>query len=155
MHVNTCLDSTWSRSAPCEPEESDSEFKPEEVDLLNTASASTSEITTTFVPLEHVPAVSTNKKGQQPISSYCIPVLQRQRDNSDEDANQKFETAAKGANAFSVLMSSHKEDAQWKLAEIDLKRDGKRTVGRRKAPFYKVRPSSRSTAWISPSHMID
>lgn len=35
-------------------------------------------------------------------------------------------------------MSGHKEKEQWKDAEIDLKRDGKRTFGRRKAPFYKV-----------------
>jgi DNA cross-link repair 1A protein len=43
-----------------------------------------------------------------------------------------------GPNAFSVLMSGHKEKEQWKDAEIDLKRDGKRFAGRRKAPFYKV-----------------
>jgi DNA cross-link repair 1A protein len=35
-------------------------------------------------------------------------------------------------------MSGHKEKEQWKDAEIDLKRDGKRHFGRRKAPFYKV-----------------
>lgn len=35
-------------------------------------------------------------------------------------------------------MSGNKEDEEWKVAEIDLKRDGKRSVGRRKAPFYKV-----------------
>lgn len=35
-------------------------------------------------------------------------------------------------------MSGNKEDEEWKIAEIDLKRDGKRSVGRRKAPFYKV-----------------
>jgi DNA cross-link repair 1A protein len=35
-------------------------------------------------------------------------------------------------------MSGHKEKEQWKDAEIDLKRDGKRFAGRRKAPFYKV-----------------
>jgi len=35
-------------------------------------------------------------------------------------------------------MSGHKEKEQWKDAEIDLRRDGKRTFGRRKAPFYKV-----------------
>ncbi len=47
-------------------------------------------------------------------------------------------TPSKGPNAFSVLMSGHKEREQWEDAEIDLKRDGKRTFGRRKAPFYKV-----------------
>ncbi|EIW71463.1 hypothetical protein TREMEDRAFT_28150, partial [Tremella mesenterica DSM 1558] len=41
-------------------------------------------------------------------------------------------------NAFSVLMSGHKEREQWKDAEADLKRDGKRFAGRRPAPFYKV-----------------
>ncbi|RXK36592.1 DNA cross-link repair 1A protein [Tremella mesenterica] len=44
----------------------------------------------------------------------------------------------KGPNAFSVLMSGHKEREQWKDAEADLKRDGKRFAGRRPAPFYKV-----------------
>lgn len=45
---------------------------------------------------------------------------------------------SKAPNAFSVLMNGHKEKAEWKVAEIDLKRDGKRHVGRRRAPFYKV-----------------
>lgn len=35
-------------------------------------------------------------------------------------------------------MSGHKEKAEWKTAEDDLRRDGKRTYGRRPAPFYKV-----------------
>jgi DNA cross-link repair 1A protein len=48
------------------------------------------------------------------------------------------ETPVKGPNAFSVLMSGHKEKEQWKTAEDDLRRDGKRTYGRRPAPFYKV-----------------
>ena len=48
------------------------------------------------------------------------------------------EEVVKGPNAFSVLMSGHKEKEEWKDAEIDLKRDGKRFFGRRKAPFYKV-----------------
>lgn len=53
------------------------------------------------------------------------------------------ETPAKGPNAFSVLMSGHKEKEQWKTAEDDLRRDGKRNYGRRPAPFYKVSdPSS-------------
>lgn len=44
-----------------------------------------------------------------------------------------------------MLMSGHKEKEQWKTAEDDLRRDGKRTYGRRPAPFYKVRsPWSRS-----------
>lgn len=40
-------------------------------------------------------------------------------------------------------MSGNKEDEEWKVAEIDLKRDGKRSVGRRKAPFYKVGSTER------------
>lgn len=48
------------------------------------------------------------------------------------------EAPVKGPNAFSVLMSGHKEREQWKDAEDDLRRDGKRFYGRRKAPFYKV-----------------
>ncbi|ORX37648.1 DNA repair metallo-beta-lactamase-domain-containing protein [Kockovaella imperatae] len=48
------------------------------------------------------------------------------------------EEVARGPNAFSVLMSGHKEKEEWKDAEVDLKRDGKRFFGRRKAPFYKV-----------------
>jgi DNA cross-link repair 1A protein len=35
-------------------------------------------------------------------------------------------------------MSGHKEKEQWKTAEDDLRRDGKRNYGRRPAPFYKV-----------------
>ncbi|KAI9638791.1 DNA repair metallo-beta-lactamase-domain-containing protein [Dioszegia hungarica] len=46
--------------------------------------------------------------------------------------------AGAGPNAFSVLMSGHKEREQWKDAEIDLSRNGTRIAGRRKAPFYKV-----------------
>ncbi len=61
-------------------------------------------------------------------------------DEGDEDMeHDKPKPAGKGPNAFSVLMSGHKENAEWKVAEVDLKRDGKRVFGRRKAPFYKVR----------------
>nr|ODN80302.1 DNA cross-link repair 1A protein [Cryptococcus depauperatus CBS 7841] len=48
------------------------------------------------------------------------------------------ESSARGPDAFSLLMSGHKERKQWKDAEDDLRKDGKRTTGRRKAPFYKV-----------------
>jgi len=40
-------------------------------------------------------------------------------------------------NAFSVLMSSHKEKEVWKETESEERRDGRRS-GPRKAPFYKV-----------------
>lgn len=48
------------------------------------------------------------------------------------------QSTTKGPNAFALLMSGHKEHEQWKDAEADLRRDGKRFAGRRKAPFYKV-----------------
>ncbi|WVQ78981.1 hypothetical protein IAT38_001073 [Cryptococcus sp. DSM 104549] len=75
---------------------------------------------------------STNKsKAPRPVSAF----------SSFSNPPPSLPTTPKvqgGPNAFSVLMSGHKERDQWKDAEIDLKRDGKRTVGRRKAPFYKV-----------------
>lgn len=46
-----------------------------------------------------------------------------------------------GCNAFSILMSSHKENNVWKeaeMAEDRTFRPTKATGGRRKAPFYKV-----------------
>ena len=46
-----------------------------------------------------------------------------------------------GGNAFSVLMSSHKENNAWKEAEAVEDRGFRPTKangGRRKAPFYKV-----------------
>ncbi|KAI0272307.1 DRMBL-domain-containing protein [Gloeopeniophorella convolvens] len=45
-----------------------------------------------------------------------------------------------GSNAFSVLMSSHKENSAWKEAEVAEDRSFRSTKanGRRKAPFYKV-----------------
>ena len=46
-----------------------------------------------------------------------------------------------GGNAFSVLMSSHKENNAWKEAEAVEDRSFRPTKangGRRKAPFYKV-----------------
>ncbi|KAK4688537.1 DNA cross-link repair 1A protein, partial [Tremellales sp. Uapishka_1] len=76
------------------------------------------------------------KKPSQPIGITSIShsvVL-----DDDEADEEEEEEIVKGPNAFSVLMSGHKEVAQWRDAEVDLKRDGKRSVGRRKAPFYKV-----------------
>lgn len=58
--------------------------------------------------------------------------------------NQETPTApssSKSANAFSVLMSSHKENEAWKeatIAEDRTFRPTKSNGGRRKAPFYKV-----------------
>jgi len=78
------------------------------------------------------------KDSKRPISSFAIPAAPSEDDDAFDLESQPIETLGKGVNAFSVLMSGHKEDAQWKVAEIDLKRDGKRTSGRRKAPFYKV-----------------
>jgi len=49
--------------------------------------------------------------------------------------------ASVGSNAFSILMSSHKENNAWKEAEAVEDRSFRATKangGRRKAPFYKV-----------------
>jgi hypothetical protein len=43
-----------------------------------------------------------------------------------------------GNNAFSILMSSEKETEVWKEASIDKAFGPKQSIGRRKAPFYKV-----------------
>ncbi|KAG9045650.1 hypothetical protein FS837_005927 [Tulasnella sp. UAMH 9824] len=54
------------------------------------------------------------------------------------------ESSNRGPNAFSLLMSSRKENEAWKLAEVDLAKPdsaigkARRSEGRRKAPFYKV-----------------
>ncbi|KAG8898372.1 hypothetical protein FRC00_002897, partial [Tulasnella sp. 408] len=54
------------------------------------------------------------------------------------------EPSGRGPNAFSLLMSSRKENEAWKLAEVDLAKPdsaigkARRSEGRRKAPFYKV-----------------
>ncbi|KAJ9100646.1 hypothetical protein QFC21_003690 [Naganishia friedmannii] len=50
----------------------------------------------------------------------------------------------KGANAFKMLMSgdNKEEDEDWRVAESDLKGDGKGVVGRRNAPFDKVEPTA-------------
>lgn len=53
----------------------------------------------------------------------------------------KVPSNSKSANAFSVLMSSHKENEAWKeatIAEDRTFRPTKNNGGRRKAPFYKV-----------------
>ncbi|OCF43848.1 DNA cross-link repair 1A protein [Kwoniella heveanensis CBS 569] len=72
-----------------------------------------------------------SKRKARPISAYASF-------SPAPSPSPEPEQPTKGPNAFSVLMSGHKEKEQWKDAEIDLKRDGKRTFGRRKAPFYKV-----------------
>ncbi|WVR08003.1 hypothetical protein IAU60_005047 [Kwoniella sp. DSM 27419] len=73
---------------------------------------------------------SSSSKKKRPISSYAS--------FSPAASPSPEPEVTKGPNAFSVLMSGHKEKAQWKDAEQDLRRDGKRFIGRRKAPFYKV-----------------
>lgn len=85
------------------------------------------------------------KSASHPISSFAPLSPAPSPSPSPEPDDSAFSTGngsgtgqKKGPNAFSVLMSGHKEREQWKDAEIDLKRDGKRTFGRRKAPFYKV-----------------
>lgn len=77
----------------------------------------------------------TPSKAKRPLSAFFPPnPIQEAEEEDDPD-----ESATPGKpNAFAVLMGGHKESAEWKVAEVDLKRDGKRVVGRRKAPFYKV-----------------
>jgi hypothetical protein len=81
---------------------------------------------------------SSKKAGncKKPISSF-LPTSES-FDDAEPEENGSNNKALKGPNAFSVLMSGHKETAEWKVVESDLKRDGKRQIGRRKAPFYKV-----------------
>ncbi|ODN77538.1 hypothetical protein L202_04712 [Cryptococcus amylolentus CBS 6039] len=69
-------------------------------------------------------------KSSRPISSFSF--------TPPAESSPPPPPPTKGPNAFSLLMSGHKEREQWKVAEDDLRRDGKRVVGRRKAPFYKV-----------------
>jgi len=73
-------------------------------------------------------------KAKRPMSSFFPPAPPPDEEEEEDDVG----TTPRKPNAFAVLMSGHKETAEWKVAEIDLKRDGKRVVGRRKAPFYKV-----------------
>ncbi|KAJ9122410.1 hypothetical protein QFC22_001833 [Naganishia vaughanmartiniae] len=82
-------------------------------------------------------------KVQQPISAFCKPAHildDRHEKDAEREREEREVKNLKGANAFKMLMSGDKkkEDEDWKVAESDLKRDGKRVVGRRKAPFYKV-----------------
>lgn len=117
MHVNTCLDSSWAKPEPCEPLQAGSLGDVEEIRPV-------------------APALPSKASRQQPISAFCVSA----KTSKPEPKSEKDEdvASAKGPNAFSVLMSGHKEDKQWKVAEEDLRRDGKRVYGRRKAPFYKV-----------------
>ncbi|KAG8949964.1 hypothetical protein FRC04_008043 [Tulasnella sp. 424] len=73
---------------------------------------------------------------RQDISS-CVPP---QSSSKPTPSN----SSSRGPNAFSLLMSSRKENEAWKLAEVDLAKPdsvvgkARRSEGRRKAPFYKV-----------------
>lgn len=60
--------------------------------------------------------------------------------NSPHNARSRGETVPPGpTSAFSVLMSSHKENEAWKEASVTEDRNFKPTKNnRRKAPFYKV-----------------
>lgn len=71
----------------------------------------------------------TSKSSSRTISSFSFSIL---------PPEPPPQSAIRGPNAFSLLMSGHKEHEQWKDAEADLRRDGKRFAGRRRAPFYKV-----------------
>ncbi|TYJ58930.1 hypothetical protein B9479_000364 [Cryptococcus floricola] len=76
------------------------------------------------------PSMKDGGKSSRPISSFSF--------TPPAEPSPPPPPPTKGPNAFSLLMSGHKEREQWKVAEDDLRRDGKRVVGRRKAPFYKV-----------------
>lgn len=75
---------------------------------------------------------------KRPKSAHSITSINHSFSPGPSTPSPEPETPIKGPNAFSVLMSGHKERAQWKDVEDDLRRDQKRTIGRRKAPFYKV-----------------
>jgi hypothetical protein len=79
----------------------------------------------------------TPSKAKRPLSSFFAPNPPREPQEEEEEDAEPSATPGK-PNAFAVLMNGHREKAEWKVAEVDLKRDGKRVVGRRKAPFYKV-----------------
>ncbi|ODN95276.1 DNA cross-link repair 1A protein [Cryptococcus wingfieldii CBS 7118] len=76
------------------------------------------------------PSMKDGGKSSRPISSFSF--------TPPAEPSPPPPPPTKGPNAFSLLMSGHKEREQWKVAEDDLRRDGTRVVGRRKAPFYKV-----------------
>ncbi|WVQ75584.1 hypothetical protein IAR50_005211 [Cryptococcus sp. DSM 104548] len=76
------------------------------------------------------PSKGTSAKSSRRISSFSF--------TPPAEPSPPSPPPTKGPNAFSLLMSGHKEREQWKVAEDDLRRDGKRVYGRRKAPFYKV-----------------
>ncbi|KAJ9093573.1 hypothetical protein QFC19_008302 [Naganishia cerealis] len=95
-------------------------------------------------PISDGPALMASTRVRQPISSFCNPAqsYRAQGEQGANDAESEREARdvknLQGVNAFKLLMGGNKEDEDWKVAETDLKRDGKRVVGRRKAPFYKV-----------------
>ncbi|KAG6833247.1 hypothetical protein H0H87_009868 [Tephrocybe sp. NHM501043] len=79
-------------------------------------------------------------KPLQPLSSFVPPKLHKPVPSTSSDGSTLKVTSSNG-NAFSVLMSSHKENEAWKEATVAENRDfhpNKGNGGRRKAPFYKV-----------------
>lgn len=77
---------------------------------------------------------------RRPISSFCLSAGQTSKKAATSDGDMgPPKSTPKGPNAFTMLMQNkQKEEADWRTAEIDLRRDGTRVSGRRKAPFYKV-----------------
>lgn len=83
-------------------------------------------------PLSSIPAAS---RSEVPSSATQTPYA------SPLNNNTQAPSTSVGNNAFSVLMSSHKDDEAWKEAAIAEDRNSKPNKGnggRRKAPFYKV-----------------
>lgn len=71
----------------------------------------------------------------RPLSSLPVPPIH------DPQQLMGCDGRTRSTNAFSVLMSSHKEEEAWKeavVAEDRIFRPTKDNGGRRKAPFYKV-----------------
>ena len=69
------------------------------------------------------------------------PTLPLSPHNSSTPPPPSGSKASVGSNAFSILMSSHKENNAWKETEAVEDRSFRATKangGRRKAPFYKV-----------------
>lgn len=76
----------------------------------------------------------------QPLPLSSIQTLHRRGKTPLTDTNKTL-SWPNGGNAFSVLMSSHKENEAWKEATVVEDRNfrpNKENGGRRKAPFYKV-----------------
>lgn len=78
-------------------------------------------------------------KPLRPLSSLRAPPLPSPR--ATDTKKDKGKVKAGNSNAFSVLMTSHKENEAWKEATVAEDRNFRPTKGnggRRKAPFYKV-----------------